>query len=198
MIWAIALVLVAALLCVLAIMAVFGIVHVAMSGSEAVERDGLYRGAPAPAWSRPDSAGRIVRSPPTGPLQLLVFADHSLKSFPSLVDGLRQVTGAGDGLEAVVVLRSASQIAEPVLRTLGLGGIPVVTGSASLYGRYNVRVTPFVIFVDAAGRVRASSLVNYDWQVVRLRQLADLPLAPARPAPGRLARLRELMPAMRG
>jgi hypothetical protein len=111
------------------------------------------------------------------------------------VDGLREVTGAGDGLQAVIVLRSASQIAGPVLRTLGLGGIPVVTGSPSLYGRYNVRVTPFVIFVDAAGRVRASSLVNYDWQVVRLRQLASLPLAPARPAAGGL---RALMTTVRG
>jgi hypothetical protein len=188
MIWAIALVVVTAVLCVLAVMALLGIVHVGMSGSEAVERDGLHRGTAAPAWSLPDSGGRIAASPPAGPLQMVIFSDHSLKSFPSVADGLKQVTGAGDGLEAVIVLRSASTIAEPVLRTLGLGGIPVVTGSPSLYGRYNVRVTPFVIFVDSAGLVRASSLVNYDWQVVKLRQLAGLPLMPATPATGRLRR----------
>jgi hypothetical protein len=189
MIWATVLVAVAALLCGLAIMAVFGITHVAMSGSAAVERDGLHRGAVAPVWSLPDSSGRLVRSPPAGSLQLVVFTDHSLKSFPSVADGLRQVTSAGDGVQAVILLRSASQIAEGVLRTLGLGGIPVVTGSPSLYGQYNVRVTPFVIFVDPAGRVRASSLVNYDWQIVKLRQLAGLSLIPAQPAAGRLRRL---------
>ncbi|MGH3305585.1 MAG: hypothetical protein ACRDOK_28750, partial [Streptosporangiaceae bacterium] len=59
-----------------------------MSGSEAIERDGMYRGMPAPTWSLSDSSGSIVRSPPSRPLQMLVFTDHSLKSFPSLAAGL--------------------------------------------------------------------------------------------------------------
>jgi hypothetical protein len=182
-------VVVAAGFCVMAVLAVFGITHVAMSGSAAVERDGLHRGLPAPTWSLADSSGRVVRSPPVKPLQLVVFTDHSLKSFPSLVDGLKQVTSESAELEAVILLRSPSQIAEPVLRALGLADIPVVTGSPSLYGRYNVRVTPFVIFVDSAGMVRASSLVNYDWQIMKLRQLAGLPLATVGPATGRFRRL---------
>jgi hypothetical protein len=57
---------------------------------------------------------------------------------------------------------------------LGLGGVPVLVGSPSLYGRYNVRVMPFMIVVDAAGVVRGSSLVNHDWQVDRLCQIARL------------------------
>ncbi len=67
-------------------------------------------------------------------------------------------------------------IAGPLLRELGLGRIAVLTGSPALYGRYNVRVGPFLIFVDAAGLVRASSLANYSWQVAKLRQIAGLPV----------------------
>jgi hypothetical protein len=57
-----------------------------------------------------------------------------------------------------------------------LDDISVLTGSPTLYAAYNVRVMPFAIFVDSAGRVRASSLVNEAWQVTKLLQLADLPL----------------------
>jgi hypothetical protein len=172
----------ALLLCLAAILALFGVAQVSMSGAEAIERDGMAPGVPAPTWSLPDSAGNAVSSPPRTPLQLIMFTDHSLQSFPSVVEGLREVT-AGDGLETVVLTRGRNDLTEPVLRMIGLPGIPVVTGSPSLYAAYNVRVTPFAIFVDSAGRVRASSLVNYDWQVTKLLQLANLPLEPRPAAP---------------
>ncbi|MDQ2813686.1 MAG: hypothetical protein M3Z75_17925 [Actinomycetota bacterium] len=172
-----AFVLAALVLCAAAVLAVFGITHFVMSGSEAIERDGIYPGLPASAWSLADSSGSIVRSPPGKPMQMIVFTDHSLKSFPSAADGLRDLAREAVDLEIVVLLRNRSRMAEPVLGLLGLGGIPVVTGSPSLYGRYNVRVTPFVIFVDSAGRVRASSLVNHAWQIERLWRLANIPLS---------------------
>ena len=106
-----------------------------------------------------------------------MFTDHSLKAFPSVADGLREVM-AQERLEIVVLTRRRNELAEPVLRLLGLDGISVLTGSPSLYAAYNVRVTPFAIFIDSAGRVRASSLVNEAWQVTKLLQLADLPLEP--------------------
>jgi hypothetical protein len=49
-------------------------------------------------------------------------------------------------------------------------------------------VGPFMIFVDAAGRIRASSLVNHDWQVAKLRQLAGLELSDEERARGRTRR----------
>ena len=111
-----------------------------------------------------------------------MFTDHSLKAFPSVVDGLREVM-AQERLEIVVLTRKRNELAESVLRSIGLDGIPVLTGSPSLYAAYNVRVTPFAIFVDSAGRVRASSLVNHAWQVTKLLQLAGLPLKPEDLAP---------------
>jgi hypothetical protein len=179
---------VALVLCVAAVLALFGVTHVSMSGSEAIERDGLAPGMPAPAWSLVDSTGKVVRSPPRTPLQLIMFTDHSLKAFPSVVDGLREIM-AQERLEIVVLTRRRNELVEPVLRSIGLDGISVLTGSPSLYAAYNVRVTPFAIFVDSAGRVRASSLVNEAWQVTKLLQLADLPLEPDNPAPrGRFRR----------
>ena len=173
---------VALILCLATVLALFGVTHVSMSGAEAIERDGLAPGMHAPVWSLVDSAGRAVRSPPRTPLQLIMFTDHSLKAFPSVVDGLREVM-AQERLEIVVLTRRRNELAEPVLRTIGLDGISVLTGLPSLYAAYNVRVTPFAIFVDSAGRVRASSLVNEAWQVTKLLQLADLPLEPEKLAP---------------
>jgi hypothetical protein len=182
---AVAFVTLAVALCAAAVLAVLGAAHVYLSGPEAIERDGLARGRQAPRWSLADSSATVRHSPPARPLQLIIFADHSLKSFPSVVDGLRDLTAGDDpGLEVVVLLRQRSDLAEPLLRMLlpqapGLDAIPVLTGSPALYAAYNVRVGPFAIFVDASGQVRASSLVNYDWQLAKLRQLADLPIGPA-------------------
>jgi hypothetical protein len=167
---------VAVILCIAALMAVFGITDVSMWGQEAIRRDGMVKGTPAPSWSLADSSGTIHRSPPDKPLQLIVFTSHSLTAFPSVADGLRELRAEGADVDIVVLLRQPSDLAEPALRGLGLGSIPVLTGSPSLYGRYNVRVTPFVILVDSAGRVRGSSLVNHDWQIAKLRQMASLPL----------------------
>lgn len=175
-------VLIAAILCAAAVLALLGVGQLALSGVDAIERDGLARGRFAPRWALPDSAGVVRRSPPAGPLQLIVFTDHSLKSFPSVAAGLRTLRGDQealddpDDLEIVVLLRRPSEIAGPVLSQLGLGGIPIVTGSPARYADYNVRVIPFAIFVGSDGRVRASSLVNHDWQLAKLRQIAAVPL----------------------
>jgi hypothetical protein len=172
---AIIFVVIAALLCLAALLALLGIGHLGLSGPDALARDGLARGEPARAWTLADSAGVSHSSPPSRPLQLIVFADHSLKSFPSVVAGLRALVGDA-ALEIVILTRGPAENTEPVLRQLGLAGVPVLTGSPALYGRYNVRVMPFAIFVDSAGRVRASSLVNYDWQLAKLRQVAAIPV----------------------
>jgi hypothetical protein len=177
-------VVVALILCMATVLALFGVTHVSMSGAEAIERDGLAPGMHAPGWSLVDSTGKVVQSPPRVPLQLIMFTDHSLKAFPSVVDGLHEVM-AQERLEIVVLTRRRNELAEPVLHLIGLDGISVLTGSPSLYAAYNVRVTPFAIFVDSAGRVRASSLVNEAWQVRKLLQLADLPLEPENLAPRR-------------
>ncbi|HTX81461.1 MAG TPA: hypothetical protein VME44_04750 [Streptosporangiaceae bacterium] len=180
MIWAIGFTALGAVLCAAAVLAFLGIAQVRLSGAAAIERDGLATGTRAPSWSLADSAGAVHTSPPELPLQLVIFADHSLKSFPSVAEGLRELVAEDAGLEIVLLLRQPSPMAEAVLAELGLSAVNVVVGSRALYAGYNVRVGPFLIFVDSAGQVRASSLVNYSWQVSKLRQLAGLPVAAAR------------------
>jgi hypothetical protein len=176
-IWAVAFTVCAVILCLAAVLGLLGVAHVRLTRPEAIERDGLAPGMRAPRWTLADSAGRPHTSPPAQPLQLVLFADHSLKSFPSVVDGLRELLADGGGLEVVMLLSRPNHIAEPLIRELGLGEITVLAGSRALYAEYNVRVGPFLIFVDSAGLVRASSLVNHAWQVAKLHQLARLPVA---------------------
>lgn len=159
---------IAVFLCVAGVFGLLGVGQIALSGADAIERDGLARGQRAPRWSLTDSAGVVRTSPPASQLQLIMFADHSLKSFPSVIAGLRELTEPGD-VEIVILTRGRHA-------SDSLGGITVVVGSAALYGSYNVRVMPFAIFVDSAGLVRASSLVNHDWQIAKLRQVAAIPL----------------------
>jgi hypothetical protein len=185
---------VATLLCVAAAAAILGTAHVYLTGPEAIEHDGLPRGGPAPRWTLAGSSGAVCQSPPAGPLQLVVFGDHSLKSFPSVLDGLRDLRDRDPDLEIVVLLRQRNELAEPLLQLLGLDGVPVLTGSPALYADYNVRVGPFAIFVDSAGLVRSSSLVNHDWQIAKLRQVADLPVEPPPPAGRRRLGRRQFRP----
>jgi hypothetical protein len=164
---------VAGVLAAAVVLAMLGISHVYyLSTARAIPDDGMTRGAAAPAWVLADSAGSEFRSPPRHKLfQLIVFADHSLKSFPSSGQALRELLREPE-LEIVLLTRQQSELAEPVLGMLGLGEIPVLTGSPALYGLYNVRVMPFAIIVDSAGRVRASGLASLARQLSRLWWLA--------------------------
>jgi hypothetical protein len=177
--WAVAFTVCGAVLLVAAVLALLGVAQVRLSAQDAIERDGLATGRRAPSWSLRDSAGAVHTSPPAMPMQLVVFADHSIKSFPSVADGLRDLLVGGAPLEIVLLLRQPNPMAEAVLAELGLPSVAVLTGSPALYAKYNVRVGPFLIFVDHDGLVRASSLVNHSWQVAKLHQLASLPVAAA-------------------
>ena len=169
---------VAALLCLIAILAILGITHVYLLGSDSIERDGLRRGTQAPSWSLLDSFGNLHHSPPRSPLQLIIFGDHSLKSFPSVVEGLQKLSKLVPDLDMVFLVRKANNRTGPMLEILGLAGLPISIGSDKLYGRYNVRVMPFVMFIDSAGLVRGSGLINYAWQLETLYRLAQIPVTP--------------------
>lgn len=162
------------LLCLAAVLAMFGVIHVYMAGAEAIERDGMLPGTAAPSWSIADSAGRMHQSPPASGLQLIAFGNHALKAFPSLLEGLRGLSDLDPALDIVILTDGYSSLTAPFFQLVGLSKFAIVDGSRSLYARYNVRVAPFVIIVDSAGRVRASSLVNHDWQVLTLYRIACL------------------------
>jgi len=169
---------VAALLCLLTLLAIFPITEIYMAHRATLERDGLAHGVRVPRWQLPDSSGRTIQSPPVLPFQLVMFTDHSLVSWPSVADGLRQLLTEPD-LQIIILLDRPNEVAGPVLTSLGLQDIPAVIGSRALWARYNVRVAPFAIFVDHEGHARASSLVNHDWQLDKLWRIAQLPSDPS-------------------
>jgi len=171
---------IAMVLCAVAVFGWLGIGQIALSGSDAIERDGLARGQRAPSWSLADVAGAEHHSPLAQTLQLVIFADHSLKSFPSVVAGLRALRDRESAAELDIVLltRGPAAGAATVLAELGLADLPVLAGSAKLYGSYNVRVMPYAIFVGSDGLVHGSSLVNFDWQLAKLRRIAALEIEP--------------------
>jgi hypothetical protein len=168
------------ILCAAAVFGWLGIGQIALSGSDAIERDGLARGQRAPSWSLTDADGGEHRSPPVASRQLVIFADHSLKSFPSVVAGLRRLRDAepAEDLDIVILTRGQAAGAATVLGELGLADLPVLAGSAKIYASYNVRVMPYAIFVGADALVRGSSLVNFDWQLAKLRRIVDLEIEP--------------------
>jgi hypothetical protein len=171
---ALAFVVIAGILCILTALAIFPITALYMARREALERDGLALGVRVPRWTLSDSAGRTYHSKPARGFQLVMFTDHSLLSWESVADGLRNLK-AEPNLEIVFLLDRRNEIAERVFAFLELGEVPVLVGSRALWARYNVRVAPFAIFVDDQGHARASSLVNHDWQLAKLWQIAQLP-----------------------
>jgi hypothetical protein len=166
-------VVVAVAIILLAIAASLGITHIYLRSSEAIQNDGLPRGMGAPLWTLKDSRGDSYSSPSRSGLQLILFTDQSLKSFPAVVEGIQRLTAEGD-VQIVVLLRRHSERAEPTIRAAGLIDVPIITGSERLYGKYNVRVMPFAIFVGPEGLVRACSLVNHAWQITTLRSIAEI------------------------
>src|SRR5579859_3753588 len=110
MISGIAFIVVALGFCGLAVMAIFGVTELRMSGSDAVERDGLARGVPVPRWTLADSSGQLRTSPPTKAFQLVMFTDHSLKSFPSIIEALQALEDE-EALEIVILLDRQNELA---------------------------------------------------------------------------------------
>lgn len=193
MILAILFLVLALVLCVavaLAILAATDIYY--LSGSRSLMEDGLRRGTLAPSWALPDTTQKVEHSPPKQtPLQLIVFSDHSLKSFPSVAEGLRSLSERTD-LDIVLLTRRKNDLVQPTLAMLELEHIRIVYGTPELYAKYNVRVMPFMTFIDALGVIRASSLINHAWQVETLYRLATIPPEPVEAQPLRRARRLQL------
>lgn len=120
-------------------------------------RDGLPRDGRAPAWQLADTEGAVRKSPGES-LQLLVFADHSLREFPALASALSAID-ANREAEVLLLTKAPSDVVTAVIRALGLQ-FPIISVDAKVYNAYNVRVLPVVIAVERDGRVRQSGLVN--------------------------------------
>jgi hypothetical protein len=146
--------------------------RIVLSGSAGLKGDGLVPGRTAPRWSAKDQRGQRHELGSGGRWQMLVFTDHSLSAFPSVVDGIVRMADRPAAPDVLVVADQAR--AETAVRGLTRLGIdvPVLAVPVRVYHQYNVRVLPWVFFVDPGGTVRASSLVNASWQLEKLWVIA--------------------------
>jgi hypothetical protein len=95
----------------------FAIARLQLMSPDAIHRDGLGIGLPAPTWALSDLGGGILRSPPDpgNAPQLLIFTDHSLKSFPSVVDGMVELKEeARSAVDIIILLKEANPIVAPI------------------------------------------------------------------------------------
>ena len=143
----------------------------------AIAHDGPRAGRRAPRLQARAIDGSEITAA-TGRRQVLLFTDHSLMEFEELL-GL--LTDDRAERPEVVVIGSADRTSAELLEGLDLR-VPAAVVPHEVYDRYRVRVMPYAVVVDTAGRVATSGLVNTPFQLRHLAQVG-LDLEPA-PPPG--------------
>ncbi|MGH2531637.1 MAG: TlpA family protein disulfide reductase [Thermomicrobiales bacterium] len=136
-----------------------------------IERDGPKRGIAAPEWRRPDFSGTEQGSPSGSRWQILLFADHSLASFPDLVAGSNRMHADIPDFEVVVLTRKTANLNAATARELGIEA-PIVPVDQTFYDRFNVRVMPYGVLLDPQGIVRWASVASHEAPLRRELRLA--------------------------
>ena len=168
----------AGLLVVLTVVALVGIGIVRLESPLGVLRDGLQVGERVPRWALRDLDG-VERRSPSGRWQLLVFADHSLREFDGFADALNRLQDSTPELEIVLLSRGHPDLTDYILRKVLDLRVPIVQVGEAFYRRFDVRVMPFLYFIDPNGVVRAPAIVNQESTLLRMWQLAQARAAEA-------------------
>ena len=135
----------------------------------AIAHVGPRAGRPAPRLDLRSTDG-VTMVVPAGRRQVLLFADHSLLDFGDLLDLL--TAGPDDGADRPDSRRSVSADRTSAALLAGLElRVPLAVVPHAVYDRYRVRVMPYAVVVDAAGRVATSGLVNSAFQLRHLAQV---------------------------
>ena len=163
-------------------LAVLALVRIGMARldiPEAIGGDGIRRGRRMPPADLTDLRGGSWTIPSgAGHWQLVLFADHSLTSFPSLVDGLHRLRAAQPDLEVLLVSKSPADVTAAGVGALGLN-VPILCVDRRFYARCGVRAMPFAIVVDDEGVTRMAGLVNREEVLAHVWRLAtSLPAPP--------------------
>lgn len=147
-----------------------------LTTSVGIHRDGYPPGTRAPQWSHVDTEGQRHQVPSGGKWQLLLFADHSLRGFPTLIGGLHAFLETVKEVELLILPGGNPRLTTAVLEIFRLH-VPVIPVSSDFYYRHRVRVMPFGLLVDPEGVIRATGLVNSEDAPLMLWRRATLPMA---------------------
>jgi methylamine dehydrogenase accessory protein MauD len=145
-----------------------------LGGREAIERDGLSIGAPAPSFEAVALDGSVVRSDSyRGRWLALVFAAPTCRichaMLPDLAVLAEKVTGEADVL---LLVRSTAEVAREMHVHAPVEVLAI--GEHGVADQYRVRVSPYVQIVDPRGVIRARGLVNVASHVEHLLRQAGL------------------------
>ena len=136
-----------------------------------VEGDGIAVGGEAPRWALEDSEGLLRFSPPAAGWMMVLFADHSLREFPGVVEGINALRDEPD-LTIVMATRANPAAARFFVEAMNLP-VALLPVDSRFYRDHKVRVMPFVQIIDASGRVQANGLVNRPETVLRMWEYAQ-------------------------
>jgi hypothetical protein len=169
---------VAGLLVALTLLVLIGVGIVRLESPLGVLRDGLQPGERAPRWALRDLDG-VERRSPSSRWQLLVFGDHSLREFGGFAEALNRLQENSPELEIVLLSRGHPDLTDYILRQVLDLRVPIVHVDEAFYRRYDVRVMPFLYFIDPGGVIRAPAIVNQERTLLRMWQLAQARTAEA-------------------
>jgi len=126
-----------------------------------ITRDGIGIGKRAPMWQARDLAGQVRRGPHGSSWQVLVFADQELAVFQDLRAGLNRIHSSDSDIEVLLLSPRSKEICDVIADSLAIS-VPMIPAAEDLYGRFRVRVKPFVHVIDPHGVVRAKGVANYE------------------------------------
>lgn len=143
-----------------------------------IQRDGPPVGKTIPRFVLPDRRGsdRVIPGRDEQ-WQLLVFADHSLESFPEVVFAMNHLA-ARESVDVLMLNRPSSILSNGTIEDLDIL-VPVVDVSQRLCDRYAVRVVPFGILVDPMGVTRWKGIVGHVGVMLRILRVAKQDYEPS-------------------
>jgi methylamine dehydrogenase accessory protein MauD len=133
-----------------------------MGSAQGVGRDGIAAGEPAPDFSLPDPAGRLVSLGDfRGRPLLLIFGSTACAPCRGLIPDLNVFAREHDAdLQTLYLSRGEPDETRRFIQEVDIRVPVAVHSDSELPDKYKARVTPFAFLVDAEGVVRAKGLAN--------------------------------------
>jgi hypothetical protein len=150
----------------LALLMIIRIGYGRLESALGIARDGPKQNRPAPAWQATDNMGKRQGVPSEGRWQLLIFADHSLASFPEFIAATNRLHVGIDDLDVIVLARSRAGLSAETITALGISA-PIVMVDQQLYDQYKVRVMPYVVLIDENEIVKWTGVGSNEGQLRR-------------------------------
>jgi hypothetical protein len=138
-----------------------------LESSLGIERDGPTLRQTVSDWQAVDLSGVVRAVPRPNCWSWLVFADHSLESFPALVCAMNHSLSSDPALQTLVLARKTAGLDSETAARLNIHA-PVIPVDQSFYDRYRVRVMPYSVILNDEGMVVWKGLIHTENQIAHI------------------------------